>query len=367
MEDEKIKVLHISGTMGLGGQETLIMNVLRNIDKNKFEFDFVVHSEERGFYDDEIEALGGKIHRITPMSKSLIKHCKELANVIKTGDYKIVHRHTASSIVWIDLFVAKLCKVKLRIAHSHSTSNSTNKLLESICRPLLNVFSNKKYACSDEAGKFLFGKNANYEIVWNGIDLEKFKYSKEKRIQKRKELNIDENAFVIGHVGRFDTQKNHMFLLEIFKAYVEKYDSKAKLLLIGNGDLKEIFEKKAKEYKLQDNIIILSNRNDVNELMTAMDVFVFPSLHEGLGIALVEAQTEGLNCIISDTIPDEAVFIDKLCKRVILKESPSKWADEIKKCEKNSRENAYNEMLKTNMNISNTVKFLSSEYKKELK
>ena len=197
-----VRVLQISGNMNMGGQETFIMNVYRNVDRSKIQFDFVVHSKERGYYDDEIEKLGGRIYRITPMTKNIFKHCKELKNVIKKGKYEIVHRHTSSSIVFIDLLIEKICGVKKRIVHSHNNL-SKNVILHKIFRPFLNLLSTDKMACSIEAAKWLFGNKycKCAEVVNNGVELTKFLFNKEIRNLIRKKYDVEDNI-IIGHVGR---------------------------------------------------------------------------------------------------------------------------------------------------------------------
>ena len=272
-----VRVLQISGNMNMGGQETFIMNVYRNIDRSKIQFDFVVHSKERGYYDDEIEKLGGRIYRITPMTKNIFKHCKELKNVIKKGKYEIIHRHTSSSIVFIDLLIAKICGVKKRIVHSHNNL-SKNVILHKIFRPFLNLLSTDKMACSIEAAKWLFGNKycKCAEVVNNGVELTKFLFNKELRNLTRKKYDVQDNI-IIGHVGRFDYQKNHNYILKIFSKVIEKND-KYRLWLVGEGAIKEEIKQKAKEENIEKYIKFFGIVDNVNELLQGMDIFVFPQL-----------------------------------------------------------------------------------------
>lgn len=320
-----IRVLHIVGIMDLAGQETFIMNLYRNIDRKKVQFDFVVHSDKRGYYDDEIEKLGGRIYRITPISKNIFKHMKELKQVVKENKYNIVHRHTASSIVFIDLLVAKKCGVKYRIVHSHNTSSGKG-IINKIFRTFLNYYSNYKFACSQDAGLWLYGKNRKFEIIKNGIDIEKFKFSKIIRDKIRKEYNI-QDKFVVGNVARFNEQKNHIFLLEVFNE-IQKKNENAILLLVGEGEKEIEIRKKIQELKIEKKVIILGVKNNINEILQAMDVFLFPSIFEGLPVALIEAQASGINIFASDTITKD-VDVTETINYLNLNLSFKTWADII--------------------------------------
>ena len=362
---EKIKVLHISGTMNMGGQETFIMNVMRNIDREEYQFGIVVHSQEKGYYDDEIEKLGGKIYRITPISKGIIKHCKDLARVIKSENYSIVHRHVATSVVWIEMLTAKLCGVKKRIVHSHSKSNDKSLFLHKINRPLLNLFTNYRFACSKEAGEFLFGKHKKFQIIPNGINPSDFCYSLEKRTKIRNELQVDDNELIIGHIGRFTYAKNHEFLLEIFKKITEKKKN-VKLLLVGDGELRNEINNKIEELNLVKKVIMLGNRSDVATIMSGIDVFVFPSRYEGLPVTLVEAQAAGLCCVISGNMTHEVDLIPENIKRISLSEDADVWADTILKTkEKKNRVLFEKKVEQSTFNIKKTVELLQEIYSKK--
>lgn len=335
---EKVKVLHIVGTMQMGGQETFVMNIFRNIDRNKYEFGFVVHSNKKGDYEEEIEHLGGKIYRITPISKNPIKHMLQLRNVIKENNYKIMHRHANLAIVFVDLLVGRMCKMKKVIIHSHSNTSVKFKVIHKILRPLLNLFATDKLACSQKAGEWLYGKT-KFEIIPNSIDIEKFRYS----IERRKKIREKENAerkIVIGHVGRFDRIKNHKYLIEIFENLTKKVDN-IELWLIGNGEEKENIKKLSKEKGIINNIKFFGTINNTYDYYQGMDFFIFPSIKEGLGIALIEAQVSGLKCIISDTIPKEAIVLNNV-KALSINEDAIVWANcvenEIKKIGTYSRD-----------------------------
>ena len=357
-----VRVLHISGNMNMGGQETFIMNIYRNIDRSKIQYDFVVHSKKKGYYDKEIEKLGGKIYRITPISQNIYKHCKELKNIIKSGGYNIVHRHTSSSIAFIDLLVAKICKVKKRIVHSHSNRTKKASLLNIICRPFLNILATKKLACSMEAKKWLYGKKtSNCTILYNAIEIDKFIFKKEIREKIRKEYNC-KDKFIIGHVGRFSLEKNHEFILKLFKE-LQKQVNNIELWLIGDGELKQHILNQAEELKIKNKIRFFGIIKNVEDVLQAMDIFIFPSIYEGLGISLIEAQISGLKCIVSKNIQSEAIITDNvICKELTIDEWKKDIFNFIK--EKQKREiDKYNPNIQK-FSMNNLIKEITDIYLK---
>lgn len=327
MKKEVYRILHVVPNMNSGGIENLIMNIYRKIDRTKIQFDFIVHYEKKGFFDDEIESLGGKIYRFPVIeNKNVIKYIKDLNQFFKTHkEYKVVHGHMAS-LAYLYLGIAKKYRVPVRIAHSHGTSHLKN--LKGYCKYIMFKFAkynaNNYYACSTEAGNYLFGKNRKFEFIPNAIELEKFAYSEKTREEVRKKLKINDKI-VIGHVGRFNLQKNHEFIIDIFKAISEK-NKKCVLLLIGIGELQEKIKQKICDYKLEDKIYMLGLRKDVAELYQAMDIFLMPSLFEGLPLTGVEAQASKLKCIFSDTITREVKITDNI-EFLNLSIGAEKWAE----------------------------------------
>ena len=320
-----IRVAQIIGVACNGGVESVIMNYYRNIDKTKVQFDFLVESESKIINKEEIESMGGRVV-IIPSYKKLFKYNKELKRIFKENNYDIVHSNM-NTLSMFPLRVAKKCGVKVRIAHSHSTSNKKEflrNLLKNILRRFSKDYATHYFACGELAGRYQFG-NKTYDqgkvtIIKNAIDVEKFAYNQEERNKIRKNLNL-EDKFVIGHVGRFVKQKNHMFLIDVFNEVV-KENKKAVLLLVGDGPLQKEIENKIANLKLKDT-------NDTAPLYSAMDVFVFPSLYEGLGMVLVEAQIAKLKCVYSQNVPDEAVIGDGCIKANI--EFLSEWKEAINK------------------------------------
>lgn len=342
--EEPIRILNIVPNMRAAGIETFIMNVYRNIDRKKVQFDFIVHNTEKNFYDNEIESLGGKIYRFSfKDDKNIFKYIKDLDTFFKKHkEYKIVHGHM-QSMMPLYLYIAKKNKVPVRIAHSHN--NSYEKSLKGYILHVLSrfskFFSTQNFACSNDAGKYMFNRR-KFEVINNGINIDKFKYSKEKRDKIRKKLNISEDEILIGNIGRMEKQKNQRFLLEVFKTVYEEKDN-VKLLIIGTGSLEEKLKGYSKKLNISKRVIFLKNINNVNEYMQAMDMFLLPSLYEGLGIVLIEAQISGLYCLTTkDTVASETKITENIG---YLKLDKKKWKDKIIKFKFNNR----------NINIDNYI------------
>lgn len=320
---EPIRILNIVPNMRAAGIETFIMNVYRNIDREKVQFDFLVHNMKREFFDDEIEKLGGKIYRCTYKDdKDIFKYIKDLNMFFKKHkEYKIVHGHM-QSMMPLYLLIAKINNIPVRIAHAHNGSyeKSIKGFILHVFSRFSKCFSTNNWACSEIAGKYLFGKKP-FEVIYNGIDIKKFEFNEEVREQKRKELNIDDDIFVIGHIGRFELQKNHEFIIELFDR-IFKVKSNVRLVLVGEGKLEKKIRDKIKKLNLENKVLFLGVRKDVSQLYQAMDVFVLPSLYEGLPVVGVEAQISGLPCFFSNNITREVkiskeTFFEKINNRKI--------------------------------------------------
>lgn len=334
VENKPIRVAQIIGKWFGGGVESVVMNYYRNIDRSKIQFDFICDEDSTNIPCAEIESLGGKVILIPPYQK-VIKYHKELKRVLKEGNYKIVHSHINTLSVF-SLFAAKCAGVPVRIAHSHSTTNKKEKnknLMKQLLRPFGKVFATDYMCCSELAGRWLFGDKeydkGNVYLLNNAIDLDKFKYDEVVRREKRKELNIDDDTLVIGHVGRFVEQKNHRYLIDIFNE-VHKQNEKSILLLVGQGPLMEEIKEKVKSLGIEDSVKFLGQRNDISELYQAIDLFLFPSLYEGLGMVVIEAQCSNLPCVVSTEVP-ETVKININIEFVDLSDDSSYWWLKIKK------------------------------------
>lgn len=307
MERQPIRVLHIVPNMHAAGLETLIMNIYRNIDRSKVQFDFLTHYQEAFFYDNEIESLGGVIHRLSfREDKKIIKYLSDLDKFFRTNRYDIVHSHMASTSVFT-LKVAKKYGVKIRIVHSHNTS--TDKTFKGRIKSVLlkrsTKYANAYFACGVEAGKFLFGKN-NFRVIHNAIELHKFYEAKPLNNAEIEKLKL-KDKFVIGHVGRFTPQKNHTFLIKIFKEYL-KTDSTARLLLIGEGECEEDIRSLVKREQLDEYIFFLGVQKNMPRIYKLFNVFLLPSLYEGLPVVGVESQAAGIPIIFSDNITKEVAI-----------------------------------------------------------
>lgn len=342
------------------------MNYYRNIDKTRIQFDFFFDEDSINIPYEEIEKLGGKVIIVPPYQK-IIKYHNVLKKLLKDGQYKIVHSHLNTLSVF-SLFAAKVAGIPIRIAHSHSTTNKKEmkkNLLKQILRPFSKVFSNKYMCCSELSGRWLFGdkeydKGSVY-LLNNAIDLEKFRYDEKLRINKKKELNIDDKTIVIGHIGRFVKQKNHKFLIDVFNEINKKYNDSI-LLLVGQGPLFEEIKKKVKKMGLEDSVFFLGQRKDVNELYQVFDVFVLPSLYEGLPVVGIEAQATGNLCIFSDDMTKETKILDST-KFMSLNSTAKEWADEILKNIKDyKKHDTKDEVSKYGYNIKKEAEKLTKKY-----
>ena len=326
---EPVRVLHIIQRMEAGGTQALLMNLYRNIDRSKVQFDFLVEYSDRQFYDDEIISLGGRIYYSTVREDyNLLMFKKQLRALLKEHpEYKIIHVH-AYTIGYISLKTAKNEGVPIRIAHAHSNSihHDKKRFLKKIMQKAFTVYATDLFACSEEAGKFHF-KNKEFKVLQNAIDISHYLPNIEVREKLRKELNLG-SKFVVGHVGRFQPEKNHQFLLETFTALLKKKPN-AMLLLLGDGPLRSQIESQIQDNKaLCKNVLLLGNRPNVYNYLQIMDVFAFPSLYEGLGIVAIEAQSAGIPILCSTGVP-EAGCITDLAQRLPLEAGPIKWAEKL--------------------------------------
>lgn len=363
---EPIRVASVIGRYIGGGVEAVTINYYRNIDKNKVQLDFICDEDSTNIPYEEIEKMGGKVIIIPSYSKPF-KYHKALKRVLKKGNYKIIHSNINTLSVF-SLFAAKCAGVPVRIAHSHSTTNKKEKkknLMKQVLRHFSKVFATDYMCCSELAGRWLFGNKeydkGNVYLLNNAIDLDKFKYNESLRKKKRKELGIKDDTLVIGHIGRFVAQKNHDFLIDIFNE-IHKKNNNSILLLAGQGPLMEDIKNKVKELNLEDSVKFLGQRNDANELYQAFDVFLLPSLYEGLPVVGVEAQAAGLLCYLSDDMTKETKVLD-ITKFMSLNNTPKEWADNIlDDVKKYKRIDTSKEMTAKNFNIKEEAKKLEEYY-----
>lgn len=343
-----------------GGVESFIMNIYRHIDRSKIQFDFLVHYTERYFYDEEIEKLGGKIYRLSFRNdKNYFKYKRDLKKFFKQhNEYSIVWGHM-DGLASIYLKVAKKFGVKTTIAHAHITSaeRSIKGLLKRLLKKKISKYADYRFACSTEAGRYLYGGN-NFEIIPNAIDTFKFKFNLSSRIAIREKYNW-KNKIVIGHVGRFNDQKNHSFLVEILKCLSEINNSYT-LCLCGDGENRNSVEQQVNDLGLNDKVFFIGNISNINEFYQAFDIYVMPSLYEGLPVSGIEAQASGLNCIFADTITRETSLIPDNVKFISLKRSPKEWAEAINGFVSNERKDMSNEIKKKGYDINDESIYLQN-------
>lgn len=335
----RIHILHCCGTMNVGGAETMVMNWFRNIDREKFVFDFLVFTEEKGVFDDEIQSLGGKIYYAPSLGnvgilgyiRSLVKVFKEIPRV------DIVHSHMDWQGGFI-AFAAYLAEIKKRIVHSHAMQemfqfNLLHRFIIRISKILIRQFATDRLCCSEEAGKSLFGKK-KFVVIKNAIDLDKFKeIDIVERNNLRTRYNITEEDFVLGCVGSISENKNQIFLLELLR----NLEKNIKLVLVGQGNMEQTLKEKVKEIGLGDRVIFTGLQRDVPKFASMFDLFVFPSKREGLGIVAVEMQALGIPCIISEGVPMEVDMGLDLVEQVPL-ENQNKWLKDIREIKKEKRD-----------------------------
>ena len=334
---KKLRILHVVGGMSSGGIETWLMHVLRHIDRDRFEMDFLVHTTEECHYDDQVRALGSRIIPCPDAHQPWIYGGKFKKILREYGPYDIVHSHIHHFSGYV-LRLAKQAGIPIRISHSHNDTSSNQakagfkrRLYLKLMRRWINRYSTIGLACSHQAAASFFGTDwaadPRWQALYYGINLKPFQEAIDP-IAVRQELAIPEDAFVIGHVGRFVEQKNHKFLLEIV-AEVAKREPKTRLVLIGDGSLRPEIEQQATLLGLRDCTIFAGIRPDVPRLMRAMNTFLLPSLFEGLGLVLIEAQTAGVPCIFSDLIPQEVDLVKPLVQRLSLSQSAEEWTEAI--------------------------------------
>ena len=350
------RVLYVhGGLLNTGGTESVMMNFYRNIDREKVHIDFLLHGFGKAVYDDEIISSGGKIFNVVPKGQNPVENTKQIREIIKNGNYDVVHSHMDAGNAQI-LKIAKELNVPLRISHSHNTATQTSNPLKKV----FNEFEKKKiykyathlFACSDLAGKWLYGDKA-FTVINNAIDVQRFEYSPELRNEMRKRLGISEDNVVLGHIGRFSYQKNHEKLITVFNSYLKKH-SDAFLIMIGAGETKESIKKAVEDLKIEKNVLFVEPNNETNKYMQAMDCFVMPSRFEGLPVVTVEAQAAALPIVISDTVSKKCELTD-LVSFVPLAADDDDWCSAIDEALKIKRYSRLEELGQAGYDIKDSA------------
>lgn len=332
---EPIRVAHVMGKMVGGGLEAVVMNYYRHIDRSKVQFDFIVDEDSTLVPREEIESLGGRVFTVPPYQR-VVAYQRALVRLFREQGWEIVQSHENALSVF-PLCAAKRAGVPVRIAHSHSTAGPgepARNAVKWVLRRFANVYPTHRMACSRHAGEWLFGKRADFEILYNAIELDRFLFDSRVRAETRDELGIPEGALVIGHIGRFVAQKNQGFLLEAFNRVMQDGTSSV-LVLAGDGPLRSEMEGRAKSLGIAGSVRFLGQRDDANRLYQAFDVFCLPSLYEGLGIVAVEAQAAGLSCLLSIEVPREADVTGAV--RFLPIDDVRAWADALAEAENGVR------------------------------
>lgn len=360
-----LRVLHVVSIMNRAGLETMLMNYYRHIDHSKIQFDFLTHREEKGDYDDEIRQLGGRIYHAPAIGiRNLFLYDKEVTRFFKNHkrEYQIVHSHL-DALSAFPLKSAHSAGIPVRIAHSH-TSNFPKDIklpFRLLSKKMIPNYTTDYMGCSQEANQFMFGsRGENALILPNAIDAKLFAFDPEKREMMRKKLHL-ENQFVVGHIGRFDTAKNQAFVVDIF-SHIHTTYPKSTLVMIGRGEKEPLVRDKVKKVGLEKDVCFLGNRGDVSDLLQSMDVFIFPSLFEGLGIVLLEAQAAGLHCLTSaQVVPQEAQITD-LLEYVDLKVEAKVWADKALQYRTYCRKCVTEQVVKAGYDICDQAEWLQNYY-----
>lgn len=360
-----IRVLHVIGSLNNGGSQAMVMSLYRNIDRKKIQFDFITDRKDENFYAEEIKKLGGRIFYMPPFEgKHILRYIFTWVSFFKKHpEYNIIHGHVRSTAS-IYLLIAKKFGIKT-IVHSHNTSSGKGytAMIKNIMQYPLRYITDYLFACSQEAGEWLFGskaiKKANFFLVKNAIEVEKYRFHKSVRDSIRTKYMI-EDRFVIGNVGRFHPQKNHYFLIQIFNE-VLKRDSNAMLMLVGDGEEKNSIIQQVINLNILENILFIGVSSEVSQLMQAMDIFVFPSLYEGLGIVVIEAQATGLPCLVSNTVPQETKLTNKI-HFLSIQETPQYWASKIVEYRDASSREVVEEIAKQGYDAKDTAKWIQNFY-----
>ncbi|MEH7439021.1 glycosyltransferase family 1 protein [Neobacillus drentensis] len=347
--------------MNRGGLETMLMNYYRQMDREKIQYDFMVHRSEDGHYDKEILELGGRIYRFPPIKPGNYRvYFRLLDEFFKEHtEYKVIHSHINENSSFV-LRSANKVGIPCRIAHSHTSNLGIDYKLpfRIYARMTMKKNANKYFACSKNAGEWLFSKKQEVTIIKNAINLEEFQFNEIIRDNVRSKMGI-KDKLIFGHVGRFNKSKNHDFLIDVFKE-IYKLQPNSILVLIGEGDRRSIIEKKVEKLGLTTAVKFLGLRNDIPLLLQAMDLFIFPSYFEGAPVSLIEAQAAGLKCVVSDTISED-INLTGLVEFFSLRESPEKWAKEILKLPF-ERKDTTGQLLKSGYDIVTMANHLAEYY-----
>ncbi|WP_117114983.1 glycosyltransferase family 1 protein [Limosilactobacillus reuteri] len=341
MKRQKIKVAIVTASLEMTGISSIIMNYASYLDKAKYDLTIIAGDKINKSYEKKCKENKVKLIRLPNKRKETWHYYRSLYRSLVNSNYDICHANGSSSTLGIDLLIAKIAGIKVRIAHSHNTTTENIKM-HKLLTPLFTRTYTDALACGNKAGEWLFNKK-KFTVIPNGFNINKFKFDKKIRKLMRAKLGIQNGIEVIGHIGRFNFQKNHNFILKIFESYL-KINPNSILLLIGNGPDFDKVKVKIENSKLKNKIILYGETNNANQMYMAMDKFIFPSRFEGLPVTLLEAQITGLPAVISSVITDEVVLSNNV-QFETLESSPEKWARDLWTLPKIDRDEFFNSHL----------------------
>ncbi|MCG0869827.1 glycosyltransferase family 1 protein [Lactiplantibacillus plantarum] len=360
-----VKVLQVFNKLNQGGIEHVVINLMQNIDRDKIEFHFAMTSGEKGLLDEKVKKLGGYIHYFNSGSRNPLNVKKNLERIIRdNGPFDVVHSHIYFASGYI-LYIAKKMGVPIRIAHAHDTYKGEKKTLirkvyEYKMRKMINKYANYKFGVSKEAIFHLFGnKDQNTYIVNNGINFNEYVVNENIRKYYRSKFHVKDNETLLCNIGRFEDQKDHNYLIDVFNRLL-KINKNYKLLLIGNGSLKKAIISKVEKLGLSSKVVFLENRNDVNKILMATDMFIMPSKYEGLPLSLIEAQASGIPCVISNNITDEVKISPNVYS--LEKDNYNRWINFIIQHKNDPRLNNIEYLDNAGFNEIKIAKFVENIY-----
>lgn len=336
MQQEPIRIAQIVGKMAAGGVESVVYNYYRAIDHTQVQFDFIVDEDSTTSFPQDLLEMGARVY-IVPAYEAIFSYLKKLYALFQENHYTIVHAHINTLCVF-PLFAAWRAGIPVRICHNHSTAHwgeGKKTLLKYLLRPFAKVFATDYFACGEKAGRWMYGnrcfERGRVHVMPNAIDTKKFVYDEEAKRCLRAELDIPQDAFVLGHVGRFMYQKNHAFLLRVFQRLLSSRQD-AWLLLIGEGERMKLIRSEVKKMGIEGKVRFTGTRSDVAKLYSAMDVFCLPSFYEGLPVVALEAQANGLPCLFSDRMTKEVVLTPGA--RQLSIENPEPWVKAVQEAQR---------------------------------
>lgn len=362
------RILFISHFLSRAGTETFMMNMFRGIDHKRFQIDFLIYTKKETDYTREVEDAGCKVWRITSRKESPVKWYSELNRFFKqhAKEYAAVHYCGNSLTTIAPIVFAYRYGVPIRICHAHNSSSAGlhNKVLHLLQRGIARKITTHHFACSSMAAKWFFG-SGNAVVIKNGIQTSRFAYKPEVRMQIRTELDIPKNAFIIGHVGRFENEKNHSFLLDIFAVFAKAHPD-ARLMLIGRGVLMDAIKEKTSTLGITNKVLFMGEQKNVNELLQAFDLFLMPSTFEGQPFVLIEAQCAGLPCLVSDVINDDICLTPNI-RKLSLQQNAEEWSKQMTEMLNTFvRKDESMTLIQKGYDTSHTISYIESVYDGEL-